>query len=245
MPAASVNHSAKNLALIPARGGSKGVPGKNLAQLGGRPLLAWAVEVALEAGLFADVVVSTDSPEIAQAAREHGARAPFLRPADLAGDAAPTYPAIAHALDWLRAHEGKSYEHMMLLQPTAPFRSADDLKEAFMLLAGNPQADGVVSLCRLEEPHPWKVKRISDGWVAPFLEELEADSAVPRQQAPPAYFLNGAIYLARVEPMLARGSLLSDHFLPYLMPPERSLNIDTPLDLLLARTLLEQGGELG
>ncbi len=230
------------LALIPARGGSVGIPGKNLVSLAGKPLIAYAAEVARAAEIFQDIVVTTDSEDIARVASQYGARVPFLRPRDLATSAAPVFPAVLHALDWLAEHEERHFEVVMLLQPTSPLRTPDDLRRAMTLLREHPEADSVVSVCRVEEPHPFKLLKLQDGYVSPFIE-WEGDFYYgPRQSLPEVFARNGAIYLSRTSSMRRHGTLLGPRPLAYEMPPERSVNIDSHLDLLFAETLLKGDG---
>src|SRR5262245_38953077 len=153
------------LAIIPARAGSKTVPGKNLAPLVGTPLLAHSIAAARSARGVERVVVSTDGPEIVAAARRWGAEAPFLRPAELAQDDSPTIAAVLHAVQWLEEHEGYRPDYVLLLQPTSPLRTAGDI-EAATALAVARDADTVVSVCEMK-PHPfWAMRLSKDGSLA-------------------------------------------------------------------------------
>lgn len=226
-------------AIVPARGGSKGVPRKNLREVAGKPLLAWTLETALEARhLFAAVVVSTDDPEIAEVARTYGAEAPFLRPAELAGDRAPTLPVLQHALGFLEEREGRRYDWACLLQPTAPLRAVADL-EAAIALAAAGGCDSVISVNRVEAHHPILMKKIEGERLLPYcLEEREGTRRQDYQ--PPAYMRNGAIYLTRRDVLMERGSIWGDIIRPLVMPAERSHSIDTEIDLRLADLLLRE-----
>jgi CMP-N-acetylneuraminic acid synthetase len=221
-------------AVVPARGGSKGVPRKNLLRLGGHTLVAHAIHCARRAGV-ARVLVSTDDPEIAEEGRRAGGEVPGLRPEALAGDSARTLDVVLHVLDAADAHP----DALLLLQPTSPFRSSDDVRRALALLSERGDADAVVSVTPFDEPHPHKVKRIERGWLRPFLPG--ATSEAPRQELPAAYRLNGAIYLVRAAAMRRERTLLPAATLALLMPAERSLNIDHPWDVVLAEALLERG----
>ena len=153
----------RTLALIPARGGSKGLPRKNLRLLGGRPLITWTIEHALASRCVDRVVVSTDDPEIAEVAVANGAEAPFLRPASLATDTSPTIEAVRHALDWLHEEDGQTFDLLALLEPTSPLRAAGDVDRAIELLVDNEaRADGVVSVGEVHLEHPSIVKRVDD-----------------------------------------------------------------------------------
>jgi CMP-N-acetylneuraminic acid synthetase len=221
-------------AVIPARGGSKGVPRKNLIQLGSRSLVAHAVHCARRAGI-GTILLSTDDAEIAAEGRRAGAAVPEMRPAELATDSARTLDAVMHVL----GAAGCEPDAVLLLQPTSPFRSAADVAGAVALLEARADADAVVSVARLDEPHPNKAKRIENGWLAPYLPG--SSSEAPRQELPRAWRLNGAIYLVRRSAMLRERTLLPAKTLALEMPHERSLNIDHPWDVVLAQALVERG----
>jgi CMP-N-acetylneuraminic acid synthetase len=228
-----------HLALILARGGSKGVPRKNLAKVAGRPLIAWTIAAALAVRTPLRVVVTTDCPEIARVARSLGAEVPFLRPAELARDDSPGMPPILHALEWLQAHEGYRPATVLCLQPTSPLRTAADIDRAFALLEERG-ADSVVSVTRAN-PHPFLVKRLTDdGCLEDFI--LPDQPRERRQDYPPAYALNGAIYLTRTEIVRAQGTMFPAGTVALVMPPERSLDVDTLWDLHLANLILKDEG---
>jgi CMP-N,N'-diacetyllegionaminic acid synthase len=197
------------IGLITARGGSKGIPRKNVRPLAGKPLIAWSIEAAL-ASRLSHVVVSTDDEEIAEVSRSHGAEVPFLRPAALAGDTSPHVDVVLHALDWCADGSGREPEWLMLLQPTAPARTAEDI-DAALDLAESSGASAVVSVVETAH-HPYIAKRMDEaGRLSDF---LEVDLPYRRRQDfPPCYVLNGAIYV---------------------MPEERSLDVDTPWDFHVA-----------
>jgi len=217
------------LGLVPARGGSKGIPRKNIVDLGGKPLLAWTSGVALASSLKR-VVLSTDDPEIADLGRELGLDVPFLRPPDLATDAARSIDLVLHALDALDARP----DAVMLLQPTTPFRTVPDIEGSIALLQAN-DADSVISVVHVGGHHPARMKLIEDGWLVdpPFTESIEGQ---PRQTLVPLFIKNGAIYLTR-SAVLRSGSFQGGRSRAWEMPPERSVNIDGPFDLLVARAL--------
>lgn len=223
------------LALIPARGGSKGIPRKNLAPLGGRPLVAWSIDCALRARGVERVLVSTDCPEIAEIARAAGAEVPFLRPAELAGDRVPGMDPLLHALEWCAAREAYRPEWLVYLQPTSPLRAPEDIEAAFEL-AQKPGVEAVVSVAPAPS-HPFWAKRIdADGRLQDFL--ADAPEVSRRQELPEAYALNGALYLARCETLRAARSFYGDRTYALVMPRERSVDVDTPFDLELAGWLL-------
>jgi CMP-N,N'-diacetyllegionaminic acid synthase len=228
------------LAVIPARAGSKGIAGKNLRPLSGLSLLGHAIRCGQRVGRIARLVVSTDGEEIAQAARALGADAPFLRPAHLAGDDAPTMPVLQHALAWVQQTEGRRYGSVLLLEPTSPGRLPEDVEGAFARLDAHPGADGVVAC---SEPHfnPFYVGVMErDGYLAPALPRPRA--LTRRQDAPRFLRINGLLYLWRSE-FVARSPAdwTSGRHVALPVPESRALSIDDEHELQVAQALLTQG----
>lgn len=224
---------APNLALVVARGGSKSIPRKNLAPLASKPLIAWTIEAALAFPRAGRVVMSTDDAEIAEVARALGAETPFARPADLARDDTPTMPVVLHALEALHA-EGFDPEWVVLLQPTSPLRTADDIAAAFRI--AEEHGESVVSVAPAPS-HPHLMKRITpDGVLDDYLPHAPVER---RQDLDPVYVLNGAIYLATRDHLLRAQSFYSDRTYPYVMPAERSIDVDTPWDLHVCDLILK------
>lgn len=223
------------LVLIPARGGSKGIPGKNLALIAGKPLIAWTIEAARASGLASRILVSTDSPEIAEAARHWGADVPWLRPPELAADETPSLAVARHALERLRDAEGLEPNWLTLLQPTSPFRTAADIAAA-LALAVSENAESVISVT----PAP-----VHPAWLFDIDEHrrlMRYDATVAkaeRQSWGALYAPNGAIYIVKSSVLRNGGSWYGPGAYGYVMPAERSLDIDTPWDLHLARLVLE------
>jgi CMP-N,N'-diacetyllegionaminic acid synthase len=222
------------IGLITARGGSKGVPRKNVRSLAGKPVIAWTIEAARQARSLRRVIVSTDDEEIAAAAREHGAEVPFMRPAELAGDASSHISVVIHAIEWLEA-QGDRPDYVMLIQPTSPLLSGEDI-DAACRIADEHDATAVLSVSEMDW-HPYIAKRIgADGTLQAF---MEADlSYLRRQDMPPAYALNGAMYLNRRESLLRDQTFWPERSYPYVMPEERSLDIDTEWDFHLLDLVL-------
>ncbi|MBM4002646.1 MAG: acylneuraminate cytidylyltransferase family protein [Planctomycetes bacterium] len=228
------------LALIPARGGSKGIPGKNIRLLGGRPLIDYAWAAASGCPSVTRIIVDTDSDAIAAVARQRGAEVPYLRPADLAQDATPTIDVVIHALRWLADHQDYRPEIVLLLQPTAPLRTSAHLAEALRRLQNEPGADAIVSVSAVPAHYnPLWQYRLDDGTLRLFCGGAPGDVVRRRQDLPPTYIRNGAIYATRTETVL-RGSLYGERCLAYEMPAELHLNIDTWEDWQRAEALLEQ-----
>lgn len=212
------------LALIAARGGSKGVPGKNIMDIGGRPLIQWTIDAARASRHVDRVVLSSDDPAIIDVARAGGCEAPFRRDAALAGDASSSIDVVLDALQRLPGHD-----IVVLLQPTSPLRSAGDIDQALELLA-RTGAPACVSV-RPAQEHPYWTFRLDDGGrLAPFAEPAGA-LPLRRQDLPAAWCLNGAVYAARVDWIQRERSFLSAQTVAFAMPEERSLDIDTPADV--------------
>jgi CMP-N,N'-diacetyllegionaminic acid synthase len=225
------------LGVIPARGGSKGVPGKNIKPLAGKPLIAWTIDAAKQSKLLTHCIVSTDSKEIAEVSKNHGANVPFIRPADLATDSARAIPVIQHALKEMEAREGITFDAVMMLQPTTPFRTAEDIDKAIQLLK-DTGADSVISVVDVEGHHPARMKFMKgDQLIDPdYCEEYENQ---PRQELEPMYLRNGMIYLTRREVLLAN-SFKGKDCRGVVVETHRSVNIDTPLDFAYAEFLYDQ-----
>jgi CMP-N-acetylneuraminic acid synthetase len=221
------------LTLIPARGGSKGIPRKNIRVFEGKPLIAWTIAAAKESRYPMRIVCSTDDSEIASVAAEFGAETPWLRPDDLATDEASTYDVALHAIEAI----GREFTHLLLLQPTSPLRVGEDIDGAIeMALVAS--ADAVVSVT--DSPaHPYLTYRIGlDNGVEPFCRP--AGVSLRRQDLPPAYVLNGALYFNRIESLREHGTFFPSNTLAYRMPNERSIDIDGWEDWHQAELALKQ-----
>lgn len=227
------------LAVIPARGGSKGVPRKNIRLVCGRPLIAYTIETALAARhLFYRVIVSTDDKEIAEVAQRYGAEVPFLRPAELAGDRAPTVPVLQHAVRFVEQQDRVQLDWACLLQPTDPFRTVEDIEEAIRLAQAGG-CDSVISVVQVFSVHPILMKRIENGQLLPYCIE-EKEGTRRQDYQPPAYMRNGAIYLTRRDVLMEHNSIWGTVIHPYVMPPERSVGVDSELDLKLVELLVQE-----
>lgn len=225
------------LGLITARGGSKGIPGKNTRIVGGKPLIAWTINAALASVKIKRLIVSTDAPEIAEVAMHFGAEVPFLRPAELALDNSPHLDVVLHALDWLKTI-GESFDYVMLLQPTSPLRLSEDIDSAIdVAIASLPAA--VISVNELHQ-HPYFTRVIdADGVLSPLIpmKELEYPR---RQDLPPAYYINGAIFLNQVDSLRNDRTFYPSGAKGFIMPAERSWQIDTDLDLAVVEAILKE-----
>ncbi len=217
------------LALIPARSGSKGIPGKNTRDFCGAPLLHWTIRAARESGVAARVIVSTDDEAIAEIARAGGAEVPFLRPPEWALDDSPMIDVALGTLDLLAARESWEPAWLLLLQPTSPLRTAEDIQRAAALLAAS-DADAVVSVAPAKHHPQWLQQLSPEGRLLP----CAGTPSARRQDLPPVYALNGAIYLTRTATLRASRTFFPTTALGYVMAPERSVDIDTEMDWKLA-----------
>jgi len=224
------------LGIIPARSGSKGIPGKNLISLAGKPLLTFTCEQARASKRLTRTILSTDAQEIAACAKKHGVEAPFLRPSSLAHDTTTMLEVLKQALSFLQEKEGYRPEITVLLQPTSPLRRAEQIDEAVDLLQAC-SADSVVSV--MEVPHqftPGSILRLESGRLVPY---QEGPQILRRQDKPVLYARNGpAILAVRTDVILKGNSLYGEKCLPLIMSWETSVDIDRPSDLLLAEFLL-------
>lgn len=223
----------KTLGLVTARGGSKGIPGKNLKLLAGKPLLAYTIDAARACGAFERLILSTEDQEIADAARAMWCDTPFLRPAELARDDTPHLPVVQHAVRWMAERVDYHADVVMILQPTSPLRSAEDIVAALALLESSG-ADSVLSVSEVPgHSHPMRTLRLdADGRAMLFATGEPVRKRINRRQdLPEAWVMNGAIYACRTSVLFADApSLYGDHVVGYRMPAERSVSIDDMAD---------------
>ena len=228
--------------MIPARGGSKGIPRKNLAPLLGKPLLAYTIEAAKASGFLTDIVVSTEDQEIAAVSRDCGAQVPFYRPPELATDKALSLPVVLHALHQMEQLTSKPYDIVVMLQPTSPLRSAHDIDSGIQLLL-NTGADSVISVVDVGGHHPFRMKRVvGENILVNFIDQGFEDMR-PRQELPRVYIRSGALYIVRRSVLAEQQTFVGPDCRAYVMPEHRAINIDTRLDLIFAEQLLRQAGE--
>jgi len=220
--------TAEKVAIIPARAASKGVPGKNKRVVNGKPLIVYTLEAAVAASSLDRVVVTTDDPEVAVISRAAGAEV-VVRPSNIARDDSPVIEAVLHALEALGIADLKA---LVLLQPTTPLRTVQDIDAALALFErrGLP----VCSVCKVDDAHPARMYRLDDEIMHSLMPEA---AGMRRQDLPPLVLRNGAIYIVGPEQLRA-GRIINDPMAGYEMPPERSVNIDSELDLLVLEALL-------
>lgn len=227
----------KCLVVIPARGGSKGIKNKNIRILAGKPLIFYTIREAKNAKLVDKVIVSTDSPQIKKIAQALKADVPFLRPFSLAKDTTPMYPVIRHALEYLN-NRGDKFDAVIILQPTSPLRSAEDIDKAILSLV-NSGVDSLVSVC-LAKHSPYWMKVIKNGKLFPL---MGSNNSMRRQDLPKVYMPNGAIYATRAKVILKDKKILGSKVIPFIMEEEKSVDVDSLMDLHLAELLLKQRHE--
>lgn len=220
----------KNIAIIPARSGSKGLKDKNIKPLNGKPLIAYSIEAALDSGLFDEVMVSTDSEMYADISREYGAHVPFLRPDELATDTASSKDVI---LDVLAKYEvaGKTFDTFTLLQPTSPLRTVEDIRNAYQIFE-EKSANAVVGVTEVDHSPLLCNTLPADSSMADFLRRDVKDK--PRQMLDVYYRINGAMYIAGVDYYREFGDFYYDRCYAYIMPKERSIDIDCEMDFMMS-----------
>jgi len=227
----------KGLAIIPARGGSKGLPRKNIKLLAGIPLISYTITEALRCHCFDKIVVSTDDTEIAQISRGYDSEV-MMRPKELADDKTPIVDTIFHVLSILEKEETYIPEYIVVLQPTSPLRSSCDIKAAINLFLDNPDCDSVVSVAKCEHPITWTMN-IKNGYLISSFDITYLKKR--RQENLASYMPNGALYVTSSESLNKNQSFYSNKTIAYVMPAERSIDIDTEYDFMIAEFLVKKG----
>lgn len=226
----------KILAIIPARGGSKGLPGKNIRPLLGKPLIGWSIEHAQQSKYIDEIFISTDSPEIAAVAETFGVKVPYLRPADLASDSAPSSGFVIHTIEEYQK-KGQTFDYILLLEPTSPSRKNEDIDRAIMLAIENPNKDGVVSLGEVHMEHPSIVKKITNkNMIEPY---VETQKVTQRQQLSKAYFPYGVVYLVKVNTFMDTRQFYGSNSIPMFIERWQCYEVDDIYDFLAIEAILK------
>ncbi len=225
------------LGVIPARGGSKTIRRKNVKLLLGRPLIAYTIAPALKSRMLTRVIVSSDNAEIIGVARRYGADVPFVRPKKLATDLALALDVMKHAVLEAERQEGKKYDYAVMLQPTTPLRTTEDIDGALEKLV-RTGADSVISVVGVGPIHPMRMKLIVDDRLVDYTKEGVEN--MPKELLPPVYIRNGAIYAVKRDVLVEKHSFKGEDCRPYPMPEGRSVNIDSQMDFLLAEALMKK-----
>ena len=223
----------RNLAIIPARSGSKGLKDKNIKELLGKPMIAYSIEAALNSGVFDEVMVSTDSEVYAAIAKECGASVPFLRSECNASDGATSWDTVREVLNGYK-EIGKEFDTVCLLQPTSPLRVTQDIVESYKIYEAK-NANTVIGVCETEHSPLWENTLPEDGAMDDFISK---DDSLRRQLLPTYYRINGAMYIVKVEKIL-EGNDIYEKSYAYVMPTNRSIDIDTELDFIIAEKVME------
>lgn len=226
------------LAIVPARSGSKGLPGKNVRPLHGKPLLAWPISAATGSRYVDRTIISTDDADYARIAVEHGAEAPFLRPAELAVDTAPSIGFILHALDWLEA-SGETFGYVVLLEPTSPLTEPSDVDAALEQLTGREaQADAIVGIAPMETTHPaFAVRRGNNGAIWPLMSE-NFGNLPRRQDLEPIFALDGSLYISTPAALRREHSFTHGRTLGYVTDRIKAFEVDDLADFICIEALM-------
>lgn len=219
------------LAIIPARGGSKGLPRKNVLPLGGKPLIAWTIEAASGSKYIDRFILSSDSQEIAKVAKQYNCEVPFIRPGKLATDDANGNDVVLHVIEKIDVN----YKFIMVLQPTSPLRTTYDIDQALEVM-DHKEAPALVSVCKSNKPLHWHHIIENDGTLKPVYPHKTI--ATNRHDQPPIYIPNGALYIAKVDYFRNTKTFYTDSTLAYIMPLERSVDIDTQIDFYTAKAII-------
>lgn len=224
-----------NLAIIPARSGSKELKNKNVKLLNGKPMMAYTIEAAIESGMFTHIHVSTDSQQYAQIAMEYGAEVPFLRTANYADDTSSTWDVVQYVIDRYKEND-LQFDTFALLQPTSPLRTSDDIKNAYRLM-NEKKGKSIVSVCEVEHSPLWMNVLREDLSLNGFLKK---EAIMPRQTLPTYYRVNGAIYISDTGEFIKNHNLYHEFGYAYVMEKSRSIDIDDILDFELAEIIMKK-----
>ncbi len=231
------NNKKRILGIIPARGGSKGIPGKNIIDLAGRPLISYTIKTAIESNVFHRIICSTDDEKIAKIAEQYGAEVPFIRPKKLSRDDTPMKAVLRHAVLFVEKQEDKKIDYVFCLQPTNPFRSVEDITRAVAEIPKR-NTDSVIGVIRVESDHPILMKKIVNGLLVPFM--IPEKEGTPRQKYKPhAYKRSGSVYLTKRDVLIGQDSIWGKRIRPLIVSKESAINIDDQIDLETARAFIK------
>ena len=235
----------KIIALIPARAGSKSIPLKNIKLFCGKPLIVHSIEAALACPLINRTIVSTDSKEIAEIAKNAGAEVPFLRPEKFAQDDTPDLPVFIHCLEWLKEHEGFEPDILVHLRPTSPLRTVSMIEKAIQLLIDEPEADAIRAVCEPSQ-NPFKMWEImEDGFISPLAKtNIEEQYNQPRQRLPIVYWQNGYIHVTRRKTIVEKNSMTGDKIKPLIVDNSDIIDIDNELTFEFAEVMYRRKNKL-
>ena len=228
------------LGIIPARGGSKGLPGKNIKELCGKPLIAWSIESGLKSKYLDEVMVTTDSKDIANIAKQYGASVPFLRPDVLASDTATSFDAIKHTIEFYKNEFDKEFDYIVLLEPTSPLRETRDIDIAIEQLF-NSNADSIVGICKTEDQNPaFLVFKNEKDFISGY--ENHDMKVLRRQDIKDVYFFEGTIYISKTDVLLNKKTFYHENTIGYVVPKYKSLEIDDIDDFIMVEAIMKHKG---
>lgn len=228
------------LAIIPARGGSKGLPGKNIKKLCCKPLIAWSIEAGLRSKYLDEVMVTTDYQNIAEVSKQYGANVPFLRPDELASDTATSFDAIKHTIDYYKNELNKEFDYIVLLEPTSPLRETSDIDKAIKGLVDS-DADSIVGICRTEDQNPaFLVLKNEQNFISGY--ENQDMKVLRRQDIKDVYFFEGTIYISKTDTLLGKKTFYHENTMGYEVPKYKSLEIDDLDDFVMAEAIMKHKG---
>ncbi len=230
---------SKILGVITARGGSKGIPKKNIKKLDKHPLIAYTISVAKKSKLIDHLIVSTDSEEIATVSKKYGAEVPFMRPEELSSDIAKHVPVLQHAVGFMEKRLKTTFDYVVLLQPTSPFRTPEDVDLTIKQLI-KLNADSAVSLVAITDNHPIKAKAYRDGFVYSYFNNVVEPEGMRRQELPTAYKRSGAVYVMKRDLLMKDGLFYGKKIAGHIVPEERSIDIDNEKDWIVAEYMLKK-----
>jgi N-acylneuraminate cytidylyltransferase/CMP-N,N'-diacetyllegionaminic acid synthase len=225
----------KILAIVPARGGSKGLPGKNIKLLSNKPLIGWSIEQAKESKYIDEIFISTDSEEIAIVGETFGIKTPSLRPAYLASDTASSMDFILYTIDKLEQEE-KCFDYLILLEPTSPLRDVYDIDRSLEMLIENPDAESIVGVCKVEAVHPYYLTGLDNGFLVPYIERT---NSVRRQDLDDLYFFEGSIYASSIQGMKSYKRFYHEKCLAYIVPKWKSYEVDDFIDFTIIESIMK------
>lgn len=228
----------KILAIIPARGGSKGLPGKNIKDLCGKPLIFWSIDAAKSSKYIDEIIISTDDNEIVSVLQERGIQVPWIRPSYLASDEAKSIDVIIHALE--KSLNGP-HDILVLLEPTSPLRDCDDIDKAIEMLESNNEATSIVGVCKTEDSNPAFLVNIKNGFITSYLDDYTVKR---RQDIEPVYFYEGSVYASYSDELIKKKSFYHSNTIPYEVPKWKSLEIDDIYDFIMVEAIMKKIEEI-
>jgi CMP-N,N'-diacetyllegionaminic acid synthase len=229
------------LAIVPARSGSKGLPGKNIKQLCGKPLISWSIQAGLASKYIDELIVSTDSKDIAKIAINCGASVPFIRPSEFASDEATSIDVVRHALDFFSDNQAKSFDYIVLLEPTSPQREAKDIDICIKQLVDNPEGTSLVGVCKTSSQNPaFLIKKNINNFIVGY--ENSDMRVLRRQDIDDVYFFNGSIYISETKTLLKNNSFYHHKTLGFEFPKWKSIEIDDLDDFIMVQALMTHKG---